>query len=63
MNGPQFATSLHMFVLSMWTITDLTCLDFRPLPEEEELEDELFVGTSEEGDAGRVSRGRHNWLT
>lgn len=29
-----------------------SCLIFRPLPEEEELEDELFAGTSEEGDPG-----------
>lgn len=30
-----------------------SCLNIRPLPEEEELEDELFAGTSEEADPGR----------
>lgn len=30
----------------------LSCLIARPLPEEEELEDELFAGTSEEGAPG-----------
>lgn len=29
-----------------------SCLIIRPLPEEEELEDELFAGTSEEGAPG-----------
>lgn len=33
-----------------------SCLIIRPLPEEEELEDELFAGTSEEGDPGNKNR-------
>lgn len=33
-----------------------SCLIIRPLPEEEELEDELFAGTSEEGDPGNENR-------
>lgn len=33
-----------------------SCLIIRPLPEEEELEDELFAGPSEEGDPGNENR-------
>ena len=32
------------------------CLIIRPLPEEEELEDDLFAGTSEEIDPGNENR-------
>lgn len=38
------------------------CLFIRPLPEEEELEDELFAGTSEEGDPGNENRILHSAL-
>lgn len=32
------------------------CFFIRPLPEEEELEDELFAGTSEEEDPGNITQ-------
>lgn len=33
-----------------------SCLIIRPLPEEEELDDELFAGTSEERDPGNENK-------
>ncbi len=33
-----------------------SCSIIRPLPEEEELEDELFAGTSEEQDPGNENK-------
>lgn len=38
------------------------CLIIRPLPEEEELEDDLFAGTSEEIDPGNENRIVNNAL-
>lgn len=47
---------VHRFVTPVLyvsqTIPLASCLIIRPLPEEEELEDELFAGTSEEGAPG-----------
>lgn len=45
-----FAVFLHVL-----KATDCPCLIFRPLPEEEELEDELFAHASEDQDTGNKS--------
>lgn len=50
-----FASSAcTFFKVTLLTAWSLPVLVVRPLPEEEELDDELFAGTSEEGDAGNL---------